>query len=104
MVSDVSPEDGPEVVSRRDRMLREADRHSVPVRAILFTIAAVAGVYLLGQVLYRLRELHRDLFIARGTQPPTMTYFGFQRAIIGALRVKGEAAYPEEEAWIVPAK
>ena len=53
---------------------------------------------------YRLRELHRDLFIARGTQPPTMTYFGFQRAIIGALRVKGEAAYPEEEAWIVPAK
>ena len=45
------------MVSRRDRMLREADRHSVPVRAILFTIAAVAGVYLLGQVLYRLREL-----------------------------------------------
>ena len=29
-----------------------------------------------------------------------MTYFGFQRAIIAALRVKDEVAYPDDMAWI----
>ncbi len=51
---------------------------------------------------YRLKALHREIFTACGTQPPTMTYFGFQRAIIGALWVKGEAKYPDDRAWIVP--
>lgn len=45
------------VESRRGRMLRVADVNRVPVRAILFTIAVVVGVYLLGQVLFRLRTL-----------------------------------------------
>ena len=43
--------------TRRAMMLRAADVNRVPVRAILFTIAAVAGVYLAGQVLYRLRTV-----------------------------------------------
>jgi predicted PurR-regulated permease PerM len=45
------------VESRRGRMLRVADVNRVPVRAILFTIAVVVGVYLFGQVLFRLRTL-----------------------------------------------
>jgi fatty acid desaturase len=49
---------------------------------------------------YRLRELDREIFTARGIEPPTMTYFGFQRAIIAALRVKDEVAYPDDMAWI----
>jgi fatty acid desaturase len=53
---------------------------------------------------YRLRELHREIFTARGMQPPTMSYFEFQRAIIAALRVKGESAYPDEHAWITPGR
>jgi predicted PurR-regulated permease PerM len=38
-------------------MLRIADVNGVPVRAILFTIFAVVGLYLAGQVLFRLRTL-----------------------------------------------
>jgi fatty acid desaturase len=49
---------------------------------------------------YRLRELHAELFTARGKQPPTMTYFGFQRAIIRALSLKDEADYPDDRVWI----
>jgi fatty acid desaturase len=49
---------------------------------------------------YRLKELHAEIFTARGTEPPMMTYFGFQSAIIGALRLKGEADHPDDRAWI----
>lgn len=49
---------------------------------------------------FRLKELHREIFAARGIQPPMMTYLGFQRAIIVALAVKGEAEYPDDRAWI----
>jgi predicted PurR-regulated permease PerM len=38
-------------------MLRHADAQQVPVRAILFTVAVVAGVFIMGQVLYRLRTI-----------------------------------------------
>ena len=37
--------------------MRRADVNRVPVRAILFTIAVVVGVYALGQVLFRLRNI-----------------------------------------------
>ena len=50
---------------------------------------------------YRLRELHEEIFTARGLTPPTMTYLGFQKAIITALWRKDEALYPEDQAWIV---
>ncbi len=49
---------------------------------------------------FRLKELHHELFTARGIQPPTMTYLGFQRAIIRVLAAKGEAEYPGDRAWI----
>jgi fatty acid desaturase len=52
---------------------------------------------------YRLRALHRELFAHRRAPPPTMTYFGFQRAIIVALWVQDENAYPDDRAWITPA-
>ena len=50
---------------------------------------------------YRLRELHQDLFVERGIEPPTMTYLGFQAAIIAALARQGEAEYPDDRAWIM---
>lgn len=43
--------------SRRERMFRSADDNRVPARAILFTVAVVAGVYMLGQLLYHLRNV-----------------------------------------------
>jgi len=38
-------------------MMRHADAQRVPVRAILFTVAVVVGVFILGQVMYRLRTI-----------------------------------------------
>jgi len=49
---------------------------------------------------FRLKELHHEVFTARGIQPPMMTYFGFQRAIIRALAAKDEAEYPDDRAWV----
>src|ERR1700728_1824058 len=54
--------DGPDpspldTTSRRARVLRWADLRSVPLRAILVTIAIVVAVYLLGKLLYRLRDV-----------------------------------------------
>ncbi|MGC8510023.1 MAG: AI-2E family transporter [Acidimicrobiales bacterium] len=43
--------------SRRARVLRRADASNVPLRTILVTVFTVAGVYLAGLVLYRLRDL-----------------------------------------------
>jgi fatty acid desaturase len=49
---------------------------------------------------FRLKQLHHELFTVRGIQPPTMTYLGFQRAILRTLAVKGEAEYRDDRAWI----
>jgi fatty acid desaturase len=50
---------------------------------------------------YRLPALHQTIFTERGAEPPTMTYLGFQAAVIAALRQKGEAEWPDDRAWIV---
>ena len=50
---------------------------------------------------YHLKGLHQALFVERGIEPPTMTYLGFQAAIISALARRGEADYPDDRAWIV---
>jgi fatty acid desaturase len=50
---------------------------------------------------YRLAELHRQMFILKGRQPPTMTYLGFQMAVLRAFsHGRGEADYPDDVAWI----
>jgi predicted PurR-regulated permease PerM len=46
-----------DTTSRRARVLRWADLRSVPLRAILVTIALVVAVYLVGKLLYRLRDV-----------------------------------------------
>jgi predicted PurR-regulated permease PerM len=46
-----------DTTSRRARILRWADLRSVPLRAILVTIALVVAVYLVGKLLYRLRDV-----------------------------------------------
>ncbi len=49
---------------------------------------------------HRLKTLDREVFAARGQRPPSMTYLGFQRAIVRALMVKGEAEYTDDRAWV----
>jgi predicted PurR-regulated permease PerM len=46
-----------DATSRRARLLRWADLRSVPLRAILVTISLVVAVYLVGKLLYRLRDV-----------------------------------------------
>jgi len=50
---------------------------------------------------YRLRGLHEAMFSSRGRVPPTMSYLGFQRSVLRALRHgRTEADYPADRAWI----
>jgi fatty acid desaturase len=49
---------------------------------------------------YRLKQLHHDAFTANGLKPATMTYFGFQIAVIKALREKPEAEQPDDQVWV----
>jgi predicted PurR-regulated permease PerM len=59
------PTDQPHVEqTRRARLWSAAEVRGVPLRAILATIAAVAGVYLAGKVIYRLREVILLLIIS----------------------------------------
>jgi fatty acid desaturase len=57
-----------------------------------------------GVPFHRLRELNAAIFTARGAQPPSMTYIGFQIAVLRAFaRGKGEAGYPDDRTWIADA-
>jgi fatty acid desaturase len=50
---------------------------------------------------YRLAALHRDIFVARNSVPPTMSYLGFQLAVLKAFRHgRTEADYPDDSTWI----
>ncbi len=54
-----------------------------------------------GVPFHRLAELHETIFTSRGTPPPSMTYFGFQLAVLRAFaRRRGEADYPDDCTWI----
>jgi predicted PurR-regulated permease PerM len=60
----VGPEPSPpDTTSRRARLLEWADLRSVPLRTILVTIAIVVAVYLLGKLLYRLRDVVLLMFV-----------------------------------------
>jgi len=57
-----------------------------------------------GVPFHRLRELNQAIFTARGAAPPSMTYLGFQIAVLRAFRHgKTEADYPDGRAWITDA-
>lgn len=54
-----------------------------------------------GVPFHRLRELHDAIFTSRGAAPPSMTYLGFQMAVLRAFAGgRGEADYPDDRAWI----
>jgi len=54
-----------------------------------------------GVPFHRLRELNDIMFTSRGTVPPTMTYWGFQRAALKAFaHGKTESDYPQDRPWI----
>jgi fatty acid desaturase len=54
-----------------------------------------------GVPFHRLAELHARLFDERGVQPPSMTYLGFQAAVLRAFSGgKTEADYPDDRSWI----
>jgi len=57
-----------------------------------------------GVPFHRLRELHEAIFTAHGTAPPTMSYLGFQMAVLRAFaRGKSEADYSDDSTWITNA-
>jgi predicted PurR-regulated permease PerM len=45
------------VPSRRDRILQSAESKHVPLRTIVVTVVVVAGAFLVGKLLYRLRDV-----------------------------------------------
>ncbi len=50
---------------------------------------------------YKLAELHRTIFDERGQCPPSMSYLGFQWAVVKAFRHgRTEADYPDGRIWI----
>ena len=50
---------------------------------------------------YRLPALHREIFVARDCRPPTMSYLGFQVAVLRAFwNGRSEGDYPDDATWI----
>ena len=57
-----------------------------------------------GVPFHRLHELHHAIFTSRGAQPPSMTYWGFQSAVLRAFaRGRTETDYPDDRPWIADA-
>jgi fatty acid desaturase len=55
-----------------------------------------------GVPFHRLRELHETIFTSRGAAPPSMTYLGFQMAVLRAFaRGKSESDYSDDCAWLI---
>jgi fatty acid desaturase len=54
-----------------------------------------------GVPFHSLPQLHREIFEAGNWRPPTMTYLGFQLAVLRALRHgRSEADYSDDAVWI----
>ena len=54
-----------------------------------------------GVPFHRLRELNEEIFVKRGSAPPSMTYLGFQLAVLRAFaHGRTEADYPDDSTWI----
>ena len=54
-----------------------------------------------GVPFHRLRELHAAIFTSRGASPPSMTYLGFQMAVLRAFaHGRTEADYSDDRRWI----
>jgi fatty acid desaturase len=54
-----------------------------------------------GVPFHRLRRLHQIVFTERGAAAPSMTYLGFQMAVLRAFAAgKTEASYPDNSTWI----
>jgi fatty acid desaturase len=50
---------------------------------------------------YRLPILHREIFLARHSPPPTMSYLAFQRSVLRSFwHGRTERDYPDDAAWI----
>jgi fatty acid desaturase len=54
-----------------------------------------------GVPFHRLRRLHAEIFVSQHRLPPTMSYLGFQWAVLRAFwNGRTEADYPNDVAWI----
>jgi fatty acid desaturase len=50
---------------------------------------------------YALPKLHNEIFVEKRVQPPSMSYLGFQWAVLRAFRNgRTEADYPDDAIWI----
>jgi hypothetical protein len=48
-----------------------------------------------------LPALHQEIFVARNSRPPMMSYLGFQVAVLRAFwNGRTEADYPDDAIWI----
>lgn len=55
-----------------------------------------------GVPFHRLPDLHRTIFVEKGRKPHSMTYLGFQLAVIKAFwNGRTEADYPDDKIWIM---
>jgi predicted PurR-regulated permease PerM len=54
----------PQPETRRARLWQEAESRGIPLRAILVAVAVVAGAWLLGKLVYRLREVLLLIIVA----------------------------------------
>ena len=55
-----------------------------------------------GVPFHQLHQLHKLIFTDRGIEVPTMTYWGFQLAVLRAFAGgKTEADYPQDRRWII---
>jgi predicted PurR-regulated permease PerM len=58
------PDDSPPPDSRRARLWHAAESKGIPLRTILVTVAVVAAAYLLGKLIYRLRDVILVIVVA----------------------------------------
>lgn len=50
---------------------------------------------------YTLPKLHQEIFVEKDRKPPSMTYLGFQWAVVKAFwNGRTEADYPDDKIWI----
>jgi fatty acid desaturase len=49
---------------------------------------------------YNLAALHQEAFTANGLKPATLTWSGFHRLVIKALRERPESEQPDDQVWV----
>jgi predicted PurR-regulated permease PerM len=84
------PDDSPPPDTRRARLWQAAESRGIPLRTILVTVAVVAAAYLLGKLIYRLRDVLLLIIVA-----------GFLALILNPLVVAVQRGGIRRRGWAV---